>query len=189
MDQVNTFSQFDNEVSTAYKKDKFFMKRLEGLLDIRHSWNKWLRYRNYGTTKKSSRVAKAQGGRQEDVMCMRFYKNAAGLVLMQYKYMESDRYWLPYNEDGIPVFSDNAPSTIEEKLQAPPIKDPVPWPERPQVEKHILEQAKVSDKELVEWQQFFNSIPECADDIPDSKRFKWLVPELAAKFKAARSSQ
>ena len=119
---------------------------------------------------------------------MRFYKNAAGVVLMQYKYMESDRYWLPYNVDGIPVFSDSAPCTREEKLQAPPIKDPVPWPERPQVEKHILEQAKLSDKERVEWQQFFDSIPECADDIPDSKCFKWGVPELAAKFKAARSS-
>jgi hypothetical protein len=62
------------------------------------------------------------------------------------------------------------------------------WPERSQVEKHILEQVKLNETERAEWQQFFNSIPNCADDIPDNKRFKWRLPELAAKFKAARSS-
>ena len=186
MDHVNTFSQFDTEIAKAYKQDKFLIKRLEGLHDIRVSWDRWLGYRNYGTTKKSSSIAKAQGGRQEDVMCMHFFKNAAGIVLMQYKYMESDKYWLPYNVEGIPVFAKTAPTSLQAKLQHPPVKGPVPWPERPQVEKYLLEAAKISDDERAEWKTFFDSIPTSTEDIPEAKRFTWRLCELATEFKTAR---
>ena len=187
VDHVNTPSQFDKEVASAYKKDMFEIKRLEGLLDIRNFWDRWLRYKNYGTTKKRSSIAKAQGGRQEDVMSMRFFKSPTGVVLMQYKFMESDKYWLPYNVEGIPVFSDSAPTTSSERLQAPPVAAPCSWPEQAQVQKYLLEEMKLAETERAEWKLFFDSIPTSAETIQPSKCFKWTICELASKFKAARA--
>jgi hypothetical protein len=186
VDHINTLSQFDKEVAKAYKSDTFKIKRLEGLLDVRKSWNKWLRYKNYGTTKKRSAIAKAQGGRQEDVMCMRFFKSPTNVVLMQYKFMESDKYWLPYNKDGIPVFSKSAPTTPQERLRAPPTAAPCTWPEQEQVHKFLLHESKLSELEKSEWKIFFDNIPTSAEAIQDQKCFKWNISELASKFKAAR---
>ena len=63
MDHVNTMSQFDNEVKKAYKTDKFFITRLEGVHNVKHSWNKWLNYKNYGNTKATSKIATKQFGK------------------------------------------------------------------------------------------------------------------------------
>jgi hypothetical protein len=53
-------------------------------------------------------------------------ENAAGIVLMHYKYMESHKYWLPFYVERIPVFAKTAPTSLEAKLQQPPVKGLVP---------------------------------------------------------------
>ena len=192
MDKINTLTQFDLEVAKAYKTDKFYIKRLDGLLDVKQLWNQWLCYKQYGTTRKSSAQAQAQGGRQEEPMCMRFFKGKdvpnRDVVLMQYKYKESDLYWMPYSCEGIPVYSDHALALGEGMFTAPPICPPKPWPEADKIRRHLLEQANMSEQERQEWRVFFDNVPIQASDISEQKRFKWGLPEMAARFQAARAS-
>ena len=128
VERVNTLSQFDAEVSKAYKKDHFHIKRLDGLLDVKAKWNLLLGYSKYGTTRNTSAAAKAQGGRQEEPMCMHFFRStqagSSGVTIMQYKYKESDPFWMPYSCEGIPVFSDHAKSLGAALFDSPEIARP-----------------------------------------------------------------
>ena len=125
-------------------------------------------------------------------MCMRFFHGKDGpnkdVVLMQYKYKESDLYWMPYNYEGIPVFSDTALALGEGMFAAPPLCPPKPWPEAEKIRKYLLEQAGLNEQEKQEGRLFFDSVPTKSSDIPDQKKFNWRLPELAAKFQAARAS-
>ena len=48
VEQIMTPTEFDKEVSAAYKADKFNMKRLSGLLDVYDAWEGVLQYSNFG---------------------------------------------------------------------------------------------------------------------------------------------
>ena len=61
VERVNTLSQFDAEVTKAYKTDRFLIKRLDGLLDVKAKWNMCLGYSKYGTTRTTSAAAKLRG--------------------------------------------------------------------------------------------------------------------------------
>ena len=124
MEGVNTFSQFDAEVTKSYRTDKFYIKRMLGVLDVKNSWNKWLGYTRFGPARSSSTEAQAQGGRQEDPMCLRFFigklPGNEGKALMQYKFRETDRYWVPYSMEGIACLSSAAPLTVAASKRAWP---------------------------------------------------------------------
>jgi hypothetical protein len=190
VERVNTLSQFDAEVTKAYKRDRFLMKRLDGLLDVKAKWNKCLGYSKYGTTRTTSAAAKAQGGRQEEPMCMHFFRSkqpgSNGVTLMQYKYRESDLYWMPYSCEGIPVLSDHAKSLGAALFDSPEVAQPKDWPDKDKIYRHLMDHSKLSEGEKGEWKSFFDNIPSAAADIPVAKRFKWLLPDLALKCKAAR---
>jgi hypothetical protein len=164
VERVNTLSQFDAEVTKAYKRDRFLMKRLDGLLDVKAKWNKCLGYSKYGTTRTTSAAAKAQGGRQEEPMCMHFFRSkqpgSNGVTLMQYKYRESDLYWMPYSCEGIPVFSDHAKSLGAALFDSPEIARPKDWPDKDKIYRHLADHAKFSEAEKGEWKLFLRQHPE-----------------------------
>ena len=190
VERVNTLSKFDEEIAKAYKQDRFRIKRLGGLLDVKAKWNMWLGYSKYGTTRNTSAAAKAQGGREEEPMCLHFFRGqqpgSSKKTLMQYKYRESDSYWMPYNHEGIVVFSDYATSLGEGMFTSPDIAKPKDWPDKDKTCRYLLESSKLSAFDKMEWKSFFDNIPQTVADIPENKRFKWLLPEIAMRHKVAR---
>ena len=88
VDSVNTPSQFDAEVAKAFRSDNFFIKRLVGILNCKDTWNKWLGYSRFGSARSTSAEAQAQGGRQEEPMCMHFFMGkqpqSIGKALMRF---------------------------------------------------------------------------------------------------------
>ena len=187
---VNTFSQFDAEVTKSYRTDKFYIKRMLGVLNVKTSWNKWLGYTRFGPARSSSTEAQAQGGRQEDPMCLRFFLGRLpgneGKALMKYKFRETDRYWVPYSTEGITCLSSAAPSTVLGLLKHPGIRDPKPWTESSALRTFFANSAKLSAEEKHEWSSFFDSVPASVDDYSEDQLFPWRLPELVQAFKQAR---
>jgi hypothetical protein len=184
-----TPSEFDREVVAAFKKDTFHLKRLEGLLDFKSLWNKWLNYEQYGTTRINSAQAKRQGGRAHEPMCLFFFMGDSefpGQVLMKYKYRESDPYFMPYNHEGIPVLSDEA-RALPDLLVEPCIVPPKAWPDKSAIEKYLTTQLDLTPAQKQEWRKFFDEIPERTEDIPESKKFKWILPQLAKTYQERRN--
>jgi hypothetical protein len=107
MEQVNTLSQFDQALSNAFVSDKFSLVRKAGVLNCKEAWNKWLGYSRFGSTRHNSSEAVAQGGRQEEPMCMHFFLGKEpgnhGKVLMRYKFREDDKYWAPMDTRASPA--------------------------------------------------------------------------------------
>jgi hypothetical protein len=189
IERVMTLSEFDSEVKSAFKKETFHLKRLEGLLDFKSLWNKWLSYEQYGTTRINSSQAAKQGGRAQEPMCLHFFLGSTefpGKVLMKYKYRESDPHFMPYDHEGIPVLSDDAPDGAG-LLVEPTIVGPKAWPEKDTVEKYLTTHKDMTPAQRQEWQIFFDNLPDTARDIPDEKRFKWLLPKLAKAFQEKRN--
>ena len=190
MERVMTLSEFDKEVSTAFVTDTFLLKRLDGLLDCKSLWNKWLSYEQYGTTRINSAQAARQGGRAQEPMCLHFFMGDSefpGEVLMKYKYRESDPHFMPYDHEGIPVLSDDALAEPD-LLVAPRTVEPKAWPDKDAICKYLTSHQDLTPAQRQEWSDFFDNVPEKAVDIPESKKFKWLLPELAKNFKLKRNS-
>ena len=188
--QVNTLSQFDEAVSKAFISDKFKIIRRTGVLNCKEAWNKWLGYSRFGSTRHSSKEAQAQGGRQEEPMCMHFFigKEPANLgkVLMRYKFREDDRYWAPYGHEGIPCFSSNAPATQADMLRHPGIRTPKAWPEKDAIAAHLQCSRRLSVPEKEEWKAFFSAVPVDLEDFVESQLFEWTVPGLVQRFLDAK---
>jgi hypothetical protein len=166
------------------------LKRLEGLLDFKKMWNWWLGYEQYGTTRTTSKEANDTGGRPEEPMCMRFFTGESEFpnqVLLQYKYKETDPHFIPYDHEGIPVFSEHA---LEQPdlLAAPSIQAPLPWPDQAAISNYLLNVEDMTERQRAEWGTYFENIPTSVADIPETKRFKWLLPELAKSFAEKRKS-
>ena len=191
VERVNTLSQFDAEVSKAYKTDRFFIKRLDGLLNVKLKWNFWLGYSKYGTPRNTSEAALLQGGRQEEPMCMFFFKSKHQVTLMKYKYKEIDPEWMPYTSkcEGIPVFSETALALGQDMFSSPEITQPKAWPDMDKVSRYLQNSNKLTAAEKREWTYFFDNIPNVSSDIPHNKRFKFLLPELATRHQAAMASE
>jgi len=184
-----TLSEFDREVANAFKKETFRLKRLDGLLDCKSLWDNWLSYEQYGTTRINSAQATKQGGRAQEPMCLHFFMGTSeypGQVLMKYKYRETDPYFMPYDFEGIPVFSDDA-AALPDILISPGIAEPKSWPDKEAIQRHLVSHKDMTSAQQQEWQDFFRDIPESAEDIPDTKRFKWLLPKLAQRFQEVRN--
>ena len=187
---MNTFSQFDREVTRAFIQDKFHIVRKAGVFNCKETWNKWLGYSRFGSARNSSNEAQAQGGRQEEPMCMHFFLGKEpcnqGKVLMQYKFREDDRYWAPYGYEGIPCFSSNAPAQLEGLLRHPGIRVPKPWPEKEAICAHLTSSRKLKQSEKGEWLRFFASVPTCVEDLTEDQLFEWKLPGLVNLFKGAQ---
>ena len=192
VEEVKTPSQFDREVAKAFITDKFHIVRKAGVFNCKEAWNKWLGYSRFGSARISSKEAEAQGGRQEEPMCMHFFLGTApgnqGKVLMQYKFREDDRYWAPYGHEGIPCFSANAPSQMEELLRHPGIRTPRAWPEKEAIRAYLVSCRKLTGSEKAEWQAFFACVPTCLEDMTEDQLFEWRLPELVQQFKDAKYS-
>jgi hypothetical protein len=189
VDRVNTFSQFDQEVAKSYLTDTFYIKRMVGPLNVKASWNKWLAYSRYGSARTTSSEALAQGGRQEEPMCINFYigkqPRTLGKTLMRYKFRENDKYWAPYEHEGIPCFSDSAPHTIVDLLRHPGIRSPDPWPEMATIESYLTSSLRLKPQEREEWRQFFANVPTCQEEYTEQQLFPWLLPYLVERSKQA----
>ena len=183
-----TFSVFDREVAAAFKKDTFGLKRLDGLLDFKSLWNNWLSYEQYGTTRINSVQAAKQGGRAQEPMCLHFFMGDSefpGQVLMKYKYRESDVHFMPYDHEGIPVLSDEAMAKPD-LLVAPRTVEPKSWPDSVAIGRHLMTHKDMTPAQRQEWRDFFDNIPVRAGDIPEAKKFKWLLPQLSSLKEMAR---
>jgi len=189
VEHVNTLSQFDKEVAKAFKTDKFYIKRMMGTFNIKESWNQWLGYSRFGPPRKRSNEAKAQGGRQEEPMCMRFFIGKVGgnhgKALMQYKFRETDPHWVPYTSDGISCFSSCAPDTVAGLLKHPGIRAPKQWPESAALRSFLTECPDLDDAEHAEWDEFFKNVPTVEEGYKDDQLFAWTLPELVNTFKEA----
>ena len=178
-------TDFDREVKKAFKTDNFILKRLEGLLDFKKAWNRWRGYENYGIPKNNSKEAIATGGRPEEPMCMHFFMGKTqfpGKVLLRYKFKETDSWDMPYNHEGIPVFSEYALSQPS-LFNSPDILEPEAWDDKEAISNYLLKQADFTPEERQQLHQFFDNVPTTIEDIPDNKRFRFLIPDLAKKFK------
>jgi hypothetical protein len=187
---VNTPSQFDKAVSKAFVSDKFRIIRRAGVLDCKQAWEKWLAYSRFGSTRHKSSEAQAQGGRQEEPMCMHFFLGKEpenqGKTLMQYKYREDDKYWIPYDSEGIPCFSPDAPAELADLLKHPGIREPRPWPERDSISSYLEADRRLSTPEKEEWRAFFMCAPTSLEDLCEDQLFEWKLPDLARQFKEAK---
>jgi hypothetical protein len=188
--QVNTFSQFDSEVSKAYLTDKFYIVRKAALFNCKVAWNHWLGYSRFGSSRKSSAEAEAQGGRQEDPMCINFFMGKQpgneNKVLMRYKFREDDRHWAPYLNEGIPCLSSSAPDNLQDLLRHPGIRAPKAWPEKEAIRKYLLTSNKLRADEKEEWRRFFLRVPESVEDFTESQLFEWKLPRLVEDFIEAK---
>ena len=188
--QVNTMSQFDQAISKAFRADKFEVIRKAGVFNCKEFWKLWLGYSRFGTARTSSNEAQAQGGRQEEPMCFRFFKgrlpDTTGKVLMQYKYREDDMSWMPYDYEGIPCFSDSAPSTQAMLLAHPGVRVPKPWPEKAAIAAHLQASRKLGEPEKQEWRRFFARVPVDIEDFTEDQLFVWKLPGLVKAFNEAK---
>jgi hypothetical protein len=169
--QVNTLSQFDKAISKAFHADKFEVIRKAGVFNCKESWNKWLSYSRIGSTRHQSNEALAQGGRQEEPMCMHFFKghepDNLGKALMRYKFRENDLYWAPYGHEGIPCLSPHAPTDQAGLLAHPGIRVPRAWPEKEAIAAHLEANRRLSEPEKQEWRLFFSKVPTDVEDLTE----------------------
>jgi hypothetical protein len=183
-------SQFDTALTKAFVTDKFHIIRKAGVFDCKHAWNKWLGYSRFGSTRHNSSEAQAQGGRQEEPMCMHFFlgKEPAnqGKALMRYKFREDDKFWAPYEHEGIPCWSSHAPADLSELLKHPGIREPRSWPERDGIANHLQASHKLSGPEKEEWRTYFMCVPACVEDITEDQLFEWKLPSLVQLFNEAK---
>ncbi len=107
-----------------------------------------------------------------------------GKALMQYKFRETDSYWVPYTSDGIRCFSSCAPDTVAGLLKHPGIRAPKRWPESVALRSFLTECPEFSEAEHTEWEQFFGSVPTVVDEYKEEQLFPWTLPGLVETFKA-----
>jgi hypothetical protein len=185
---VNTISQFDHAISNAFLSDKFEVIRKAGLFNCKVAWNKWLGYSRFGSSRHTSCEAQAQGGRQEEPMCMHFFMGQEpgnqGKVMMRYKFKEDDGYWAPYGHEGIPCFSNAAPISLDGLLAHPGIRVPKPWPEKSSIAAHLEASRRLSESEKAEWRWFFSRVPCDLEDLTEDQLFDWRLPALVQQFSA-----
>ncbi len=183
-------SQFDAAVTKAFVTDRFHIIRKAGVFNCKQAWDKWLGYSRFGSTRHNSSEAQAQGGRQEEPMCIHFFmgKEPAnqGKVLMRYKFREIDEFWMPYNNEGIPCFSSHAPAELPDLLKHPGIRAPRAWPEQDGIANHLKASYKLSSTEKEEWQRYFLCVPTCVEDMTEDELFVWTLPRLVQQFKEAK---
>jgi hypothetical protein len=188
--QVNTLSQFDQVVASAYIADKFHIVRKVGLLNCKQFWKNWLGYSRFGSARNSSMEAEAQGGRQEEPMCMHFFRgklpSSQGKVMMRYKFREDDKFWAPYGHEGIPSLSQAAPANMQDLLGHPGLRPPKAWPEKDAIYAHLMGSKKLRPQEKEEWNVFFSSIPTYPEDFTEDEIFEWKLPQLVEQFKSSR---
>jgi hypothetical protein len=187
VEQIMTPSEFDKEVGAAYKSDTFRMIRMTGLLDVYDAWGGVLQYSNFGPSRLTE-DAIAQGGKDPSPHSFRFIKAMSSgkmTVLMQYKYHELEQQWHPPDVEGIPVFPDDFPSPEEVLDRGLPLLTPSIW-DFDTVKARMMKVWKFNDIQRAEWEQFFDSIPICTDDIKPSDAFKWTLPALVARKKQFR---
>lgn len=98
---INTISEFDREMRNSYKSITFDLVRKYSLLDVKCFFRGWLAYQGYGTSRKHSNDAVAQGGRDEEALHMHFFKNSQGNAVVQYKVYESEA--MPYLPKQHPI--------------------------------------------------------------------------------------
>jgi hypothetical protein len=60
------------------------------------------------------------------------------------------------------------------------------WPDRPAIEKYLTTQLEMTAAQRQEWCDYFENLPAHVDDIPEAKKFKWLLPQYAKVFQERR---
>lgn len=184
-----TPTEFDKEVSAAYKADRFHIKRMSGLLDVYDAWEGILQYSNFGPSR-SNDDAIAQGRKDPSPHSFRFTKGVSDgkmTVLMQYKYHELEQQWHPHDADGIPVFPEDFPPPEDILESTIPLLTPEIW-DLDAVKNKMMRVWKFDERQHAEWERFFNSVPMTTDDIEPADTFKWTLPELVARKKTFRNS-
>ena len=185
-------SQFDREISKAYITDKLHIVRKVALFNCKQAWSNWLGYSRFGSARIASSEAEAQGGRQEEPMCMQFSLGVEapniGKAQMRYKFRETDPYWAPYDVSGIPCLSLVAPDNVQDLLRNPGIRQPKAWPEKDGIFNHLMGSKKLQADEKEEWRQFFLCVPECVEDFRENQLFEWKLPNLVQQFRDAKAA-
>lgn len=189
VEQIMTPSEFDKEVSAAYKADRFRIKRMTGLLDVYDAWEGVLQYSNFGPAR-SNDDAVPQGVKDPSPHSFRFTKGVSDgkmTVLMQYKYHELEEQWHPRDADGIPVFPEDFPPPEDILERGLSLLSPEIW-DLDAVKNKMMRVWKFDERQRAEWERFFNSVPMTTDDIRPTDAFKWTLPVLVSRKKAFRNT-
>lgn len=97
---INTMTEFDKEMRNSFKSIKFDIFRKVAVLDVKKFFSGWINYNRYGTTKRTSESAQAQGGRDEEALHIHFYKQGTNAVV-KYKFYEGED--VPYLPRKSPI--------------------------------------------------------------------------------------
>lgn len=171
----------------SYKSITFDIIRKIGLLDSKDFFKGWLNYSRYGTPTRKSKVAIAQGGRDEEAMHFHFYKHN-NVAVMKYKIFEADT--IPYLPiiDAIPVsdikvaglLPQFSPDSNNVQVFREHVHDILPyliaedttivmhpawaklkeWPERHAVQEGVVNLSRLTEEHRQEWTRWFMDQPK-----------------------------
>lgn len=101
-DGIRTMEEFLAQMKESFKQISFEIYTKVALFHFSKLFRGWLNYSYYGTPRKLSKAALAQGGRDPEPHHFHFFQDEKGVIVMQYKYDEISELYLPRNQP-IPV--------------------------------------------------------------------------------------
>eukprot|EP00300_Choanocystis_sp_HF-7_P005828 c14299_g1_i2.p1 GENE.c14299_g1_i2~~c14299_g1_i2.p1 ORF type:complete len:828 (+),score=117.56 c14299_g1_i2:197-2680(+) len=184
---IKTMTEFDDEFKKSYEGSNIKFQRKIACLDLKALFADCLGFENYGTTKKKSKAALAQGGRDPEYHSIKIYADENGIPHALGRYSELQNTWLPRNSPGVPVFNDHG-QVILAKLLAGTLQ-PSLAELRTAVEKNLQASPQLSDLQKQTWKDWFQRLPNSLEDprLLSEHKFSWELREWIERVKNFRS--
>ncbi len=171
-------SEFDEEFKKSYEGSSMRYERKIACLDFKALFCDCLGFENYGTTKKQSKAALAQGGRDPEYHSIKIHADEHSVPHALGRYSELQNVWLPRNSPGVPVFNEKGQAILQKLLsgaQQPSLASLDTWESRDAVETNMQRSRHLSDLQKKSWRDWFAELPDSLDDprLKPEHCFKW----------------
>eukprot|EP00300_Choanocystis_sp_HF-7_P007523 c15337_g1_i1.p1 GENE.c15337_g1_i1~~c15337_g1_i1.p1 ORF type:complete len:855 (+),score=130.87 c15337_g1_i1:156-2720(+) len=189
---ISTMDEFDDEFKKSYEGSSMRYQRKIACLDFKALFCDCLGFENYGTTKKQSKAALAQGGRDAEYHSIKIYADERGIPHALGRYSELQNTWLPRNSPGVPVFNEKGMSMLAMLLagtQKPSLAALDGWECRNLVESTLQRSRHFTDLQKKAWRDWFAELPDSLEDsrLKPEQTFRWDLDQWVSRVKEFRA--